>query len=330
MDGTLEQILDHEDVLNYLIEIKETGSQSQFTALSKARGLKSFSNEIQSQFLALIGEMFGVSYVNTHKKTFFDVWSNCRANGDFDALSEMLSSSHQSLDVKHNSYPEGLLLFHIANFLSRKNEKVLSRNIMEVALQKSTTVIERLTIIKAIGFSHGSKLSGCVVQLPDDLQKIGYYLVRAAELHILSDELEKCFELLKPIAENFVPVGAYDAHASAIILDRLGNKDDASKLLRLAEKLGQQDNGFMRLLGNYHLNEKGDVDAAINHFQKSLALDYSWSSTHFDIAGAYRVKGCPAEELQHLEQIKHLSFKKDVNYEYVDKRLKQLGKHVGS
>jgi tetratricopeptide (TPR) repeat protein len=86
---------------------------------------------------------------------------------------------------------------------------------------------------------------------------------------------------------------------------RLGNYDEAEKVLKEAIWLNEQSSGAYILLGQIAL-KKGDSGLAVGFLERALKLDPQNFWVHYFLAKAYHNVGRRAEATQHFEISKTL------------------------
>ena len=111
-------------------------------------------------------------------------------------------------------------------------------------------------------------------------------------------------------------------------MDAVGYSESAEPLIREAVKLGHNDNGFYRKIGLF-FERRDDYSSALKYLKRSLDIDDSWASTHYDLARVYQKLGQINLEVEHLKEALLCSHNKEVDYDALYKRLSFLTQNGG-
>lgn len=173
-----------------------------------------------------------------------------------------------------------------------------------------------------------SQMDSLCSTLPHYVFSIGYYVVRIADVFCKNGCRNQAYDLLLPIVKKQIEVGHYDLFAATEILDAIGYSEQAEPLIREAIKLGHNDNGFYRKIGLF-FEQRGDYSSALKYLKRSLDIDASWASTHYDLARVYQKLGQSSLEVEHLKEALLCSHNKEVDYDALNKRLSFLTQNGG-
>lgn len=251
--------------------------------------------------------------------SFDELWTAGRlseALGDRDAAQEFWLRA-----VKQAAVPSNILL-KAGISLAAAGREVLSRQVFERVVQESPYALERIEA----ALRHKMDLpliERLCAGLPAYILSNGYCLVRLAMIFHKNGHLKRAQEMLQPIVTRRIETGHYDLLAAVKILDAVGDGAQADSLMREAVKLGHNDNGFYRRVGLF-FEGKNDLSRALEYLHRSVEIDVSWASTHYDLARIYGKQGRTDLELVQLKKALALSYNKEVDYDQLRQRMKAL------
>lgn len=201
----------------------------------------------------------------------------------------------------------------------------LAQKAFEHVLNEGSCPLEKIEagMRLRIGVSQIDSLSST---LPHYVFSIGYYLVRIADVFHKNGCRDRAYDMLLPIVMKQVEVGHYDLFAAAELLDAIGCSEQAEPLIREAIKLGYNDNSFYRKIGLF-FEQRGDYSSAVTYLKRSLDIDASWASTHYDLARVYQKLGQSDLEVEHLREALSCSYNKEVDYDALNKRFSFLAQN---
>lgn len=220
-----------------------------------------------------------------------------------------------------------VLLLKAGKLLEASGYVDLAQKAFERVLNEGSRPLEKIEAAMRLRMGV-SQIDSLCSTLPHYVFSIGYYVVRIADVFHKNGYRDQAYDMLLPIVKKQIEVGHYDLFAATEILDTIGYSEQAETLIREVIKLGHNDNGFQRKIGLF-FEQKGDYSSALKYLERSLDIDASWASTHYDLARVYQKLGQSSLEVKHLKEALLCSHNKEVDYDALNRRLSFLTKNRG-
>lgn len=255
---------------------------------------------------------------------FFDAWAAGRILGRLNKQKQAKELLARSIEVEDVS---PVILLKAGKSLEASGYVDLAQKAFKRVLNEGSCPLEKIEAAMRLRMKV-SQIDSLFSTLPHYVFSIGYYVVRMADVLHKNGCRDRAYDMLLPIVKKQIETGHYDLFAAAGILDAIGYSEQAQSLIREAIKLGHNDNGFYRRIGLF-FEQRRDYSSALKYLKRSLDIDDSWASTHYDLARVYQKLGQSSLEIEHLKEALLCSHNREVDYDALHKRLSFLTQNGG-